>query len=297
MKQLLLTCLTAYCCFTSLHAQSFDFAPIGAKWYYTELDDVPPAIIPHVMECTAKEMFHGKLCSKIIVPSIGPLESPVHLYTQNDTVFFYSTVTDQFEMLYDFRAKEGDTWVVGGVLSYDNVGNPLYADTIRVDSVRSISVNGENLKVWYITDGYYYDWGGRIFEKAGNDMLFAPKFGLWELTIWGLRCFETPDQLYHFDSFPCDTSYSLISNAYNPEDAYKIAITPNPFYDKITISSDASFNGGIIRLYDQLGKLMLEKPLTAGVTTFETQALPAGIYFWKISDVEKRIKTGRIVKI
>ena len=128
-----------------ISGQNSDFAPVGAKWYYTQPHIVQPKIIPHIIECIAIEQFEGKLCSKLVTSDVGPLPSPTYVYSQNDTVFFYSTITNQFEMLYDFTAEVGDQWVVGGVHAIDNNGNILTSDTITVDSMSLLSINGLSL--------------------------------------------------------------------------------------------------------------------------------------------------------
>ena len=297
MKKYLLLHLLTFSAIFNLSAQSFDFAPVGAKWYYDELD-FAQKVVPHILESVAKENYQGKWCSKLVVdlPSIGPLPSPTYVYTQNDTVFFYSTWTNQFEMLYDFTAEVGDTWVVGGVFSIDNQGNKLYADTIRVDSISHILINGDSLKVWHITDGYFYDWGKRIFERVGNDRLFAPKFAMWELQVGPLRCFETPDTAFHFVPYPCDTSYSTISKTLDPNESYGLKVVPNPFQEEITIISGSPVMVFSFSLYDQTGRMVFLQPNAVGSLVVNTAPLPPGLYFWNVVIGGVIVKSGKCVK-
>ncbi len=177
MKKYLLVHLLTFSAIFNLAAQGFDFAPVGTKWYYDELN-FALRVIPHTIESVSKENYQGKWCSKLVSSSNDIVPNPVYVYSQNDTVYWYSPLTNQFEMLYDFTAEVGDSWVVGGVYSTDGHGNPIYADTVTVDSISRIPINGDSLKVWHISHGFYFDWGKRIFERAGNDQLFMPKFGL-----------------------------------------------------------------------------------------------------------------------
>ncbi|MDO8367588.1 MAG: T9SS type A sorting domain-containing protein [Saprospiraceae bacterium] len=294
MKKNLLVYLLAFSAITNLSAQGSDFAPVGAKWYYSELN-FALKVIPHVTESVAKENYQGKWCSKLVHSSIGPLPSPTYIYTQNDTVFFYSTVTNQFEMLYDFTAEVGDTWVVGGVLSFDNEGNALFADTIRVDSISSIAINGGSLKVWHISHGIFYDWGRRIFERVGNESLFAPKFAMWELEVGGLRCFETPDTAFHFVPYPCDTIYSTISTTDAPNAADGIAVFPNPFHEAIYIRSDPLSAPGTFLLFSPIGNVVRRQKFSGSVE-IGTASLPAGIYFWSLEMEGVMLRSGKCVK-
>jgi hypothetical protein len=296
MKNLLLTWLTACSFLSALPAQNADFAPVGAKWYYSEYHDVPPSIIPHIMECTAKELFLGKLCSKLVSSSVGPLSSPVYIYTQNDTVFFYSVTTAQFEMLYDFSADVGDSWVVGGIMAADGEGNHIFADTVTVDSMSKIFISGEELKVWHISHSIYYDWGSRIFEKAGNDMIFAPKFGFGELPIFGLRCFETPDMTWHFVPYPCDTSYSTISETVNLKDLSDIVVSPNPFSESLNITWASSPGTCSFAMVDQSGKLVFFRQNLGSALDLYTHNLPLGTYYWNVKSGNRIMQAGKCVK-
>jgi hypothetical protein len=116
----------------------------------------------------------------LVSSSDGIVPNPVYVYTENDTVYYFSPISNQFEMLYDFRAEEGDSWLVGGLLSCDLEGNPVYADTIGVDSVRTLSINRQGLKVWHISSTRWFEWGGRIIEKVGNDGLVMPQIALMQ---------------------------------------------------------------------------------------------------------------------
>ena len=296
MKNLLLVCLMVCSNLYGLSAQGSDFAPLGAKWYYSELDFALRSV-PLIMESVSKEIYQGKLCSKLVVqlPSVGPLPSPTYVYSQNDTVFFYSNITNQFEMLYDFTAEVGDQWVVGGVYSRDNNGNVLTSDTITVDSMSLLSINGGSLKVWHISHGFFYDWGRRIVEKVGNLDLFAPKYAMWELQVGDLRCFETPDTAFHFVSYPCDTVIWTISGTQNLTNNEHIKVSPNPFKDQINLSIDAA---GVFdfSLYDQLGRLIGRYPGVSDKQEIPTGSLSSGLYFWQLERAGVLIQSGKCLK-
>ncbi len=52
----------------------------------------------------------------------------------------------------------------------------------------------------------------------------------------------------------------------------------------------------LFRLYDQVGRAVLEQTLTVGQNTIETAMLPNGIYFWQVRDENGRFKTGKLIK-
>src|SRR5690606_35315752 len=89
------------------------------------------------------------------------LPNPAHVFTRHDSVFFFSEVTDQFELLYDFTATVGSTWTVKG-LSHAPLGDLV----VNITEVREIEMFGRVYKAWFrpLTE----QWGDRIVEKAGS---------------------------------------------------------------------------------------------------------------------------------
>lgn len=284
---------------TTLSAQAFDFAPVGAKWYYSELNFALNTI-PHITECVGKENYQGKWCSKLISSSVGPLPSPIYLYTQNDTVFFYSNLSNQFEMLYNFKAEVGDSWVVGGVKSFDNEGNMLTSDTIVVDSISTLMVSGELLKVWHIRHGFFYDWGSRIIEKMGNDGIFAPKYGLWDLELWGIRCFELPGEQYSLVSYPCDTIFKFISSAFEPSASFPIQVMPNPAstHTFLMLHEEMAGQSGTVAIFDAWGGRVRDVAFTAQQAQslrIHLSDLAPGTYVYRVQMDGGALGSGRIL--
>lgn len=297
MKFYLFAVLTLLLTTSSLQAQNTDFAPVGAKWIYSELDFALRSV-PHVIESIAKENYQGKWCSKLVLnpPSVGVLPTPTYVYTQNDTVFFYSTLTNRFEMLYDFTAEVGDQWVVGGVYSVDDEGNILLADTITVDSIGFIPINSTFLKVWYISNGKFYDWGRKIYDQIGNEGMFAPKYAMWELQVGDLRCFETSDTAFQFVSFPCDTIFWTINAIKDFESPLEITFGPNPFLEQVRLQCPNSTNTLSFDLFNNQGQQVISRKFFKNLE-LETTSLPPGIYHWSVQQNGKAMCYGSCIKI
>jgi hypothetical protein len=49
-------------------AQQYDFAPVGARWTYTSLSEIPGnfSTYPRVVEVESEEFFQGRLCRKLV---------------------------------------------------------------------------------------------------------------------------------------------------------------------------------------------------------------------------------------
>ncbi len=275
-----------------LPAQNTDFAPVGAKWYYSELN-FALKVVPHIIESVSKENYQGKWCSKLVSSSNDIMANPAYIYTENDTVYYFNPASNKFELLYDFRAKVGDSWVMEGLSPFPDPPLPYSSDTIKVDSIGSIVIGGDSLKVWYVSTSLSIEWGRRIIEKVGNDGLFVPKFALVEAYVWGLRCFENPDSAFHFVPYPCDTSYST-SGTVNIE-ANPVQVFPNPAAAEITLQipdpvqgswSLANFSGTTIQKGFWQGSSM----------RLNLQDAVPGLYFVVVR-AEGKIWSGKFLKI
>jgi hypothetical protein len=74
-------------------------------------------------------------------------------------------------------------------------------------------------------------------------------------------------------------------------------VYPNPTMDKLTMKVDSFDPGNLsFQLFNPNGKLLVNKKLTGKETTISLGNLMPGIYFLKVLDKQKEIKTFKIVK-
>jgi hypothetical protein len=76
-----------------------------------------------------------------------------------------------------------------------------------------------------------------------------------------------------------------------------VTVYPNPFTSQLQFNlNNAAANGSCqLVIYNVLGEEVLGTTITGQTATLETSALPAGIYFYKITGQSKTIQTGRLV--
>jgi hypothetical protein len=76
-----------------------------------------------------------------------------------------------------------------------------------------------------------------------------------------------------------------------------VTIYPNPFSTSINITiNDASqFNYREFKLYNVLGKEVMNSTITEQVTTLEMNNLPSGVYFYKVIGNNKTIQSGKLI--
>ncbi|MBI2279896.1 MAG: DUF3494 domain-containing protein [Bacteroidetes bacterium] len=77
-----------------------------------------------------------------------------------------------------------------------------------------------------------------------------------------------------------------------------ITIYPNPFSTSATIvlNDFSKSNTTELRMYDVLGKEMMNEVITKSTTTFDTSNLPSGVYFYRVIDNNKNVQSGKLIK-
>ncbi len=273
-------------------AQTTDFAPVGATWYYSEVS----FIIPYpekfrLVEVTGEEVFQGKLCRKIEGLTGCGLHNPCYVFSQNDSVFYWSIHTSSFQLLYDFRAVPGDSWEIDGMLP------PVGAVRIQVDSLSTRVVGNDTLKAWCVSySPEWFDWGTEILEKVGNTCFLGPSSDLCENGPCGIRCYSDSANDLRFVPYPCDTAI-FTSKTKNIPGLEPINIYPNPFFDKITLRSGHELQGGSFQLFDHLGRLVLHQLVTTGGIEIETTGLPNGVYFAMVGQLGRLLQVEKLIKL
>ena len=93
----------------------------------------------------------------------------------------------------------------------------------------------------------------------------------------------------------CDITVTgnVIPNAENKI----ITFAPNPFNAYTTISLNDAFStiNYDLKVYNVLGKMVLNTPVTSQVTTLKTSDLHSGIYFYKVTSNGKLIQSGKLI--
>jgi|GEM_PF-4248553 len=146
---------------SSISAQ-YDFAPLGAEWKYTYhkfVRDYPYDCEYNI--CNAGNgglvvvdttTIAGKSIS-VLSQGFGPM---LYVHEHNDSVFFYAQ--DDFHLLYDFTAQDGDTIDISVPTYYTSPGtlqgtyfhsqDSILNVRVSVNYSHTVEVNGMDRKVW-----------------------------------------------------------------------------------------------------------------------------------------------------
>ncbi|MFM9951646.1 MAG: T9SS type A sorting domain-containing protein [Saprospiraceae bacterium] len=281
----------------SAFAQQYDFAPVGARWTYSSLSEIPGdySTYPRVVEVESEEFFQGRLCRKLVGIATSGLPDPFYVYSKQDSVFFYSEISGNFELLYDFGAEFGEIWTINGLNGADNT-NML---TIEAGTSFSAAVGDTILQFLNITFALHpLDWGLQIIKGIGSDYFHLPySFGLvGRNSPFQLRCYFDGQNEFQFVPFDCDTSIIISSDKEPISAGPEISVFPNPATDRLMVLWDKPGSRLLFTLYNHLGQPIRQQMLNPGSNDVEIANLVAGVYYWEASDETGRRQGGKIVK-
>ena len=77
----------------------------------------------------------------------------------------------------------------------------------------------------------------------------------------------------------------------------ELTIAPNPFgsYTNITLKNDSKVTSCELKIYDVLGKEVMNSIITKQGTTLRMDELQSGMYFYKVIENNKVIQTGKLI--
>lgn len=287
---------------TSIAAQ--DFAPIGAKWYYTEQFAFSGDISYLWIESTGDTIIKDKNCR--ILENNGGLACAFgnekdFVYYEDSTAYFYVPAIDSFQVLYDLRAEKDSSWTV--VFQIDS-GLPFDTLEVSVDSVSTVIINSKEFKKLHVTYNYVKNsWGqnytGEIIERIGDIYYLFHLYTQESLCdvnySGGLRCYE--DEYLGFystgiaDSCTYEYEWTGIDNK-NTNSIFKIY--PNPTTDIIEIKCKIQSDYKIV-LFDVTGYIILSED-KSGDSSLNLSGLSNGVYILQVIKKDRIYSKMKIVK-
>ena len=174
-------------------AQTHEFAPVGAEWYYEryyrvgyELSGITydrfrslRTVEINGWECREIELFQNLDCHG----EVSPYTEIRYITQEGDRV--YEVEDGQRFLLYDFGKEVGEWWYA-----------PKYEDTITVLNVSYITLNDGTVRKFMETQPSNLDWYiYNIIEGIGMDYSLFP----FDHTMVGTPCVEGPIRCYSED--------------------------------------------------------------------------------------------------
>jgi hypothetical protein len=195
---------------------------IGTKWYYNKQSLTSyPSHGYVVYEVVGDTLIENKSCKQVLSTSVSAdgstskLHDKFIFYENSKSIYYY--LNGKFDLMYDFGLNKGDELKVK-ILS-DASNNPV--SPLIIDSTSTIQVNGQTLKVQYVSWSYMDPFQNvivkgerKLIESIGNEdaFLFTPSCLQSEYFAYlGLRCVSSSNMSYtspywsnHFKDYSCD---------------------------------------------------------------------------------------------
>jgi hypothetical protein len=288
MKAKLFTILLV---FSTIITNAQDFAPIGTTWHYSYYPFIPTVITYLKIESVADTTINDVQCKKLksTVADIFSETNYYYMYSKNDSVFFYKD--NAFHLLYDFGANKGDTITLG----YYKTNNGLPLKMI-IDSVKTISVLGQERKIQYVTcgDGLIVEFGRQVIEGIGSTDFMFPRVDF--APEGQLRCFQENNSSVFINPFYIYNDWNksdceqiiVINDLDNTETNNSITLFPNPTSNNLHIRGcELSSEYKII---DTTGRYITQGILGESCI-IDIKHLDNGIYFIELQN--NKIKTTK----
>ena len=269
----------------TIKAQVPEFAPIGAKWWYDQIEKFPPYNIAYwrfeVIKDTVIDDLLLRKINKTFVHQAGENTNSFYLYSDSGELFIYNPEIQILFPYFNFNASVGDTIQTSD--EYDGVATNI------VDSIVNIEIEGEMLKRYYLSiigDPYYYfaidGYCGCFTERLGSDGYFFATFSAVDPPPGGpRRCYEDDlIGLYGADDLE-DCEY--ISTGIQEIISSKLNIYPNPAEDKLFVTYNM-YSKPQIKLINLAGAEIIIPEITNNQNILECDIsnIPAGMYFISI---------------
>jgi hypothetical protein len=303
MKKLLLFILLLA---PGLRSVAQDFAPVGAEWFYEADHGVFRATV------TEQKVINGITCRAVAFkPFIDSLwksrdfhlqMKPVYyVYNNLDTVFIYNAIFSKFTPLYIFNVQQGDTVNLPLLMPNDaeddfagNWGDSTFS--YIVDSVKMVVYDTTNLKTVF-THSLKITGKQEMSFYAYAETLGALETGIMPKCIGcasildeslvgpgGVRCYHDSSTSIKLVQDDCARNIYLDVPVVL-QNAVRIELYPNPATDKVSVRFDAVVKNCIVALQDMDGKaIMVQQAHNTREVSFDVSALPAGVYFVKVTD-------------
>jgi hypothetical protein len=274
---------------------STEFAPIGAKWYYSNREN--PLGGPEegylLIESTGDTIIDYitvRKLKKTYFSSDGNKEELgfEFVYTIENKVYYLNEANSY--LLYDFNAETGDTLTFREPYFTGFSSDSTFS--LVVDSTNHLIINGINLKTIYLHNlsnilGRWDLYNVHI-EKIGNTTYMFPQSSLdCDAACFDpLRCYMDDKIYYKLLWFPynCDV---LITSAENINSSGNYRIYPNPANNCIFLESPNYLGGSLtVKIYNLTGRCVLTIVDNSNLSTktIDVSLIPQGLYIIEIND-------------
>ena len=263
--------------------------PPGAEWYY-EIQNEDGSITYQYLYQAGDTIINDEpthILVKINTLYDKGLRDEVtheYVYERDGKLYWWNKTLEEFTVLYDFGAQEGDSWVI-------KVGTETL--TMHVDAVEETEYEGRTYRMLRVSDPEDL-FSGNIVCGIGHLTSFFPERLMDNrdgIRVEGMRCYWTEGELvFKYGDEDCDAVYSEVHGI--EEDGPSTGsgtfmVYPNPNNGVLNISVRLpqcdSPTAETYRITNLMGQSLLQGHITAEKQQINIDNLPAGLYFITIA--------------
>ena len=271
----------------------FEYLNIGEgqpEWYY-EIQNENGSITYQHLEYAADTTINHKNVT-VIIRTNTLYDKGEHTETTREyiyeerlrgsKVYWWNKDLQEFTVLYDFGAQEGDSWVI-------KVGTASL--TMHVDAVEQYEYEGRVFRMLQVSDDQDL-FGGTIVCGIGHLSSFFPERLMnrsKNYRVEGMRCYWREGELFFkYGNRDCNEVYEEWHNGIEEQETIEnqFNVYPNPTEGVITISG---FPMGEYRIGNMMGQTVLTGNINAENQQIDVSGLPKGMYFITLGDMTRKI--------
>ena len=261
----------------------FEYLNIGEgqpEWYY-EIQNENGSITYQHLEYAADTTINHKNVT-VIIRTNTLYDKGEHTETtreyiyeerlRGNKVYWWNKDLQEFTVLYDFGAQEGDSWVI-------KVGTASL--TMHVDAVEQYEYEGRVFRMLRVSDDQDL-FGGTIVCGIGHLSSFFPERLMSRsknYRVEGMRCYWREGELFFkYGNRDCNEVYEEWHSSIGEQETIEnqFNVYPNPTEGVITISG---FPMGEYRIGNMMGQTVLTGNINAENQQIDVSSLPEGLYF------------------
>lgn len=262
------------------------------EWYYEILNDDGSITYQYLRQANDttindKEQIHVLVRINTLYDKGEHTEtSHEYIYDENDVVYWWNKELQEFTVLYDYGAVEGDEWEI-------KVGTESVV--MHVDAVEQYEYEGKVFKMLKVSDtGNVFS--GTIVRGIGHLTSFFPEKMMNQAKgyrVEGIRCFWKENRLmFKYGEKDCDEVYEEYYD-YGVEEpvlTVGLQVYPNPTTGLITISGTQS---GEYRITNTIGQTLMTGRIANENQQINVSQLPNGMYFITIAGETQKLIINR----
>lgn len=256
---------------------------IGSEWYYEILNDDGSVTYQHLQSVADTTINHKEVT--IIIRTNTLYDKGEHsevsreyVYEEDDVIYWWNKELEDFTVLYDNGAEQGDVWEIV-------VGTQSIA--VHVDAVEHYEYEGRLFKMLKVSDeGNLFS--GIIVCGIGHLTSFFPEKLMTQgkgYRVEGIRCFWDGDRLiFEYGEKDCDEVYEQYHGVDEDPVTGSIRLYPNPTEAVLYVEnalSQASETSSCLpfRIYNVMGQVLMTGTVDADSQQVNVSTLPAGVYY------------------